>query len=430
MGEQVVKNIARPIRVFRVALPSIGQPTASTKPALALPDKPSIAVLPFQNMSGDPEQEYFADGMVEDIITALSRVKWFFVIARNSSFTYKGKAVDVKQMGRELGVRYVLEGSVRKAAGRVRITCQLIEAASGHHIWADRFEGSLEDVFALQDQVTERVVGVIEPSVRQAEINRGRTKPTDSLDAYDCYLRALPNFYQVTREGFEIALQYLYRAIEIDPQYALAKAFAGLAYVRRNSQGFGEQQDKARAIELARETIEKDRDNPETLHCAGHVLGFFTEEHDRALTLLERAVALNPNSARIQSSLGWVQCYACRPLEAITHFERAMRLSPRDPEMMSFLSGLALAHLVAGRDENVLIAAHEAMQEMPNWAPSYRLQAAALARLGRLVEAGVAAKCLLKLDPGFTIATRLPKFRDPAFRESYSTALKVAGLPE
>jgi len=274
MGEQRVKNIARPVRVYRVLLAEKSVPCEPrneklTEPLPALPEKPSIAVLPFQNMSGDPEQEYFADGMVEDVITALSQVKSLFVIARNSSFTYKGRAVDIKQVGRELGVRYVLEGSVRKAGNRVRITGQLIEASTGAHLWAERFDGALEDVFELQDTVTERVVGAIEPSVRQAEINRAHAKPTSNLDAYDCYLRALPVFYQLTREGSDAAVEHLRMAIARDTGYALAKAFLAFNYTSRWLQGWGALNDRTNAMALAQEAIADDPDDSSVLRWAG-----------------------------------------------------------------------------------------------------------------------------------------------------------------
>jgi adenylate cyclase len=272
-GEVALKNIARPVQVFAVAGAMSAALVKAAPSALALPDKPSIAVLPFQNMSGDPEQEYFADGMVEDIITALTRFKSLFVIARNSSFTYKGKAVDIKQVGRELGVRYVLEGSVRKAGGRVRITGQLIEAATGAHIWADRIDGALEGVFELQDEVTQRVVGAIEPSITQAEIARAKVKSTSNLDAYDLYLKALSVHYSQTRTDVDEAIRLLEHAITLDPGYAWAKAFAAYVHVLRGAQGWATPEDAARAKALAREAIQSSRDEPNTIGYAAHALG-------------------------------------------------------------------------------------------------------------------------------------------------------------
>jgi adenylate cyclase len=280
MGPQVLKNIVEPMRVWRIRIGdeagSAVQESRFTPPAsvLALPDKPSIAVLPFQNIGGDPEQDYFADGIVEDIITALSRFTSLFVIARNSSFTYKGRAVDIKQVGRELGVRYVLEGSVRKAAGRLRISGQLIEASTGAHLWAEKFDGALEDVFELQDAVTERVVGAIEPSVKQAEINRARAKPTSNLDAYDYYLRAFQQSTLYTREGSDAALDNIRQAIALDPGYALAKAYLSVTYMLRWIQGWGAPGDPAKGLAVAREAIVQGSDDPSVLRWAGHTLGF------------------------------------------------------------------------------------------------------------------------------------------------------------
>src|SRR5450631_1767836 len=269
MGPQSLKNIAEPMRAWQLRLGATADamPANFPKPAqpLALPDRPSIAVLPFQNMSGDPGQEYFADGMVEDIITALSRVKWFFVIARNSSFTYKGRHVDIRQVGRELGVRYVLEGSIRKAGNRIRITGQLIEAATGNHVWADKFEGGLEDVFELQDQITETVVAAIEPSLESAEIRRASFKPTSSLNAYDLYLRALSLHYSHTRENLEEALRLLESAIVLDPDYGFAKAFAASIYCLLMSQGWTTAADIANGRQLAHEALNSSRDEPNTI---------------------------------------------------------------------------------------------------------------------------------------------------------------------
>jgi adenylate cyclase len=310
LGEQQLKNIARPVRAYRVVTEARppAKPQASAGPAL---DKPSIAVLPFQNLRGDPEQEYFADGIVEDIITALSRVGWFFVIARNSSFTYKGKTVDIKQVGRELGVRYVLEGSIRKAANRVRITGQLIEAVTGHHIWADRFEGALGDIFDLQDRITESVVGAITPSLRRAEISRAYAKPTDSLDAYDLYLRALERHYTRQPSASDTAVALLERAIQIDPDYALARALLGDVYAWRYAAGWGDQEaERASAIKLAREAIASNRDDPDTLRYAAHAISYFAHEYEVALSTLDRALRLNPNSAQILTIAGWVHLHA------------------------------------------------------------------------------------------------------------------------
>jgi TolB-like protein/class 3 adenylate cyclase len=435
MGPQPLKNIVEPMQAWKVRL--IGQIPSAIEPVstviqsqqLSLPDKPSIAVLPFQNMSGDPEQEYFADGIVEEILTALARFKSLFVIARNSSFTYKGKAIDIKQVGRELGVRYVLEGSVRKASATVRITGQLIDAETGHHIWADRFDGSLEDVFDLQDRVTESVVGAIEPSITLAEINRGRSKPTESLDAYDCYLRALLPSYQFTRDGNDTAMKWLRHAIDLDPDYAMAKAFLANVLLSRAFQGWSSPADREWAIQLAQESIIADHDNPLVLRSAGLVLVYFAEAYDQALTIVDRAVALNPNSAPVLASSAWVYCFGCSNLDkAIDYFDRAIRLSPLDPEMAITLSGLAAANLILNRNEEALRVARLAIRESPNLTTPYRCEIIALMRLGHTSEARRNADHVLVLDPNFS-AAQLGKLRDSVIQESFYSSLRAAGLP-
>jgi adenylate cyclase len=435
LGAQQVKNIEEPVRVYAVSaakapMTSDSPKASDEKKPLILPDKPSIAVLPFQNMSGDPEQEYFADGMVEDITTALSRFTTLFVIARNSSFTYKGRAVDIKQVGRELGVRYVLEGSVRKAAGRLRITGQLIEASSGAHLWAEKFDGALEDVFDLQDAVTERVVGAIETSVNQAEINRSRAKPTSNLDAYDYYLQALQQFTLYTRAGSDAAIENAQKAISLDPDYALAKALLSSTYMSRRIRGWGTTGDPAKALAVAREAIAQDSNNPSVLRWAGLTLGFWGD-HDRSIALLEKAARLNVNGSQILLSLGWVKVYACTDTErAIAHFERAMRLSPRDPRMASMLTGISFAHLISGHYEKALSFAQQSIDEGPQFTSGYRAKIAALIFLNREQEARAAAEMLLTVDPQFSISSRLPLYRDPDFQQRYHAALKAAGLRE
>jgi adenylate cyclase len=306
MGEQQVKNIARPIRVHRIRLaegavvPSVGPSHSATAPPLALPEKPSIAVLPFENMSGDREQEYFADGVVEDVITALSRLAWLFVIARNSSFTYKGKAVDMKQVGRELGVRYVLEGSVRKAGSRVRITDQLIDTTTGAHIWADRMDGELEDIFDLQDEVTSKIVGAIEPKLRLSEIARAARKPTDSLDAYDLFLRALAEGHKMTLDGNRQAIRLLQRALAIDPSYAPAAGLLGWGYSMQRVQGWIPLAE-AEGIRLAKHAIEMGQDDPDALWMAGITLWLLA-----ASSRWQRALLIVPSrSIRTRPQRGW-----------------------------------------------------------------------------------------------------------------------------
>ena len=431
IGEQALKNIARPVRVYRVVTPG-GSALAQRSTGLALPDKPSIAVLPFQNISGDPEQEYFADGIVEDIITGLSRVGWFFVIARNSSFTYKGRAVDIKQVGRDLGVRYVLEGSIRKAANRVRITCQLIEALTGHHIWADRFEGALDDIFDLQDRITESVVAAIIPSLRRAEILRAYAKPTDSLDAYDLYLRALERHYSRQPFASDTAVALLQRAIQIDPDYALAKALLGDVYAWRCAAGRGDQEaEKASAVELAREAIASNRDDPDTLRYAAHAISYFAREHEVALSTLDRALRLNPDSAQVLTAAGWVHLHASEPELAFDCFERAIRRSPLDQEMGWMLCGTGVAHLMIGRNDKALDSIQAATRAMPNYPMIHRTLAFALLRVGRIDEARQAMSRALRLEPGWSLArmSMLP-WRDRPFGMEMLAALVLAGAPE
>ncbi|SDR64229.1 adenylate cyclase [Rhizobiales bacterium GAS113] len=443
LGEQSVKNIARPIRAFGLtakaiaALPeqkrsrSVISAEPTPKP-LALPDKPSLAVLPFQNISGDPEQDYFCDGMVEEIITALSRVRSFFVIARNSSFTYKGKSVDVKQVGRELGVRYVLEGGVRKAGNRVRITGQLIEAATEHHIWADRFEGSLEDVFELQDRVTESVVGAIEPELTLAEIERAKLKPTENLAAYDLYLRSLPHFYCMTKAGNDECLKLLCQAISIEPTYSLAKAMAARCYTIRCAQYWASESDRAEGTRLAHDAIKGHRDDPMTLRCVGNALAYMSREFDLARFALDRAMALNPNSAVILSADGWLRTWLGDTTAAVESFTRAIRLSPLDPDMGFFLSGLSSAHIAAGRFEDGLAAGLKAVREMPTFTSGYQTVIRCLVELGRVEEARAYAAKLLQISPGFTIQAYLQALAtlSEEYRQGAANALRAAGVPE
>jgi adenylate cyclase len=437
MGPQNLKNIAEPMRAWRVqfeassALPAApSKRPAETSQLLALPDKPSIAVLPFKNMSGDPEQEYFADGMVEDIITALSRVKWFFVIARNSSFTYKGKHVDIRQVGRELGVRYVLEGSIRKSGNRVRITGQLIEAATGNHVWADKFEGGLEDVFELQDRITETVVAAIEPSLQVAEIRRSSFKPTGNLDAYDLYLRALSQHYAHTRESLDEALLLLNKAIILDPDYAFAKAFAAFICCVRHSQTWATADDMARGGRLAHEALLSSRDEPTTIAFAAHALAWLARDFDTALAAMDRAVLLNPNSAHILTRSGWLRVWVSDADRAIPEFLRSIRLSPVDPEIGYALGGLAFAFLLKGDNEKALEYARRSSHEMPRWVSAWTAVAMASTSLGRQGEAHDAVKHVMQLSPTYSIATRPIVFRDISVTEWTSDLLRKAGVPE
>ena len=357
LGTTQLKNIAEPLRVYslEVAKPAQAKPAAQSEHAapeepsalLALPDRPSIAVLAFQNMSGDPEQEYFADGMVEDIITGLSRIKWLFVIARNSSFIYKGKAVDVRQVGRELGVRYVLEGSVRKAGDRVRITAQLLEAETGAHLWADRYEGKLEDVFDLQDQITEKVVGVVEPSVRQSEIERSRRKRPENLDAYDLYLRALPHMASVMPADARIAAGFLKDALKLDPNYATAHAFMAWCHEICFMRGGFDEADKIAGLRHAYTAIASGTDDATTLAVAALVIAVLSKDYKVALSAIERALSLNPSSATALYWGGIIHAASGNSAAATAYATRALRLSPFDP--VAFAGHGALGHVAFRR---------------------------------------------------------------------------------
>jgi TolB-like protein/class 3 adenylate cyclase len=434
IGEQTLKNIARPVRAYRLRPGEAKDPSPSVRPALSLPDKPSIAVLPFQNMSGDPEQEYFADGMVEEITTALSRMRWLFVIARNSSFTYKGRAVDVKQVGRELGVRYVLQGSVRKAASRVRIAGQLIDASTGAHLWADRFEGSIEDIFDLQDQVTMSVVGAISPKLEQAEIDRAIRKPTESLNAYDYFLRGMAAFHQFTKQTQDEALALFYRAIEVDPNFASPHGMAARCYMQRIGYGWvtDRVRDIAEAERLARRVGELGKDDAVALSSAGLVLAAVAGDLDDGAALIDRALALNPNLAWAWLSGGWAKIYLGEPETAIAHAARAMRLSPQDPQIFSMQSVTALAHFFAGRPDEALSWAVTAVREQPKFLLSTCVAAASAGLAGRTAEAQKAMARLRQLNPALRCSNlkALIPLRRPEDFARWADGLRKAGLPE
>ncbi|MHC2290361.1 adenylate/guanylate cyclase domain-containing protein [Bradyrhizobium barranii] len=432
LGPQQVKNIEEPILAYAVgASAAQGAPIRSAeKWPLPLPDKPSIAVLPFQNMSGDPEQEYFADGMVEDIIAALSRFRSLFVIARNSSFTYKGKAVDIKKVGRELGVRYVLEGSVQKAGGKIRIIGQLIEAATDRHLWADKFDGSLEDVFDLQDQVTTSVVGLIAPTVERAEIERANQKPTDKLDSYDLYLRGMATF---RKASLHKALALFRAAIEGDPEFAAAYAMAASTLMRhQNDSGVPLAAEmRADALQLARLGVELANEDASTLARCGHVLAYLGHEYDRGATLVEQAVALNPNLAIAWFSRGWVSLMCAEYEHSIESFDRMIRLSPLDPMRIRAWAGTSFALFHLGRYEEGSAAAKKSIQYI---ADAHTLSAYILntLRAGRASESGDAVKLLLQLQPGFRASHVQEVFpiRLPEERNRLTAVLREAGLPD
>ncbi|HXQ51310.1 MAG TPA: adenylate/guanylate cyclase domain-containing protein [Stellaceae bacterium] len=441
LGEQALKNIARPVRAYRVEI-GAREPSRSPaatqgepdRPILSLPDKPSIAVLPFANMSGDPEQDYFADGVVEDIITALSRIKWMFVIARNSTFVFKGKPIDVKQVGRELGVRYVLEGSVRKATNRVRITGQLIDATTGTHIWADRFEGALENIFELQDQVTASVVGAIEPAMRAADMLRAQPKPTSSLDAYDYYLRALAAFHRTTRSDIADALAMCRAAIAIDQRYASAYGLAAWCCLRRRTHGWAERPEEERltAVEFARCAIDFGANDPEALWMAGVTLPYFVGDVDRAEDVVRRSLALNQNSALAWGCLGFVQCYSGSGEAAIASFERGIRQSPLDPEAFTNKCGMAWAYFVEGRYDEAVQWANRALHEQAHFMASLRVKAAACGLLGRREDAEETVRAASAIDPEASIAKwlKITPLKRPDHKSAFAEGLRRAGLRE
>jgi adenylate cyclase len=386
-SEQQLKNISTPVHAYALCAGAHSAPIEKLGAALPLPDKPSIAVLPFENMSGDPEQEYFADGMVEEIITALSRFKWLFVIARNSSFTFKSKAVDIKEVGRRLGVRYVLEGSVRKAAGKVRITGQLIDAMTGTHIWADRFERDLTDVFTLQDEVTVAVVSAIQPKLLQTEIAMATRRRPENLTAYDYYLRAMQQYYQ--REGLAEALKLAHHALELDPGFGVVAAMAGSCHELKILLGYAAdpQFDRKEAVRLLRLALKIDNGDPETLAWASLVSSFMVGDRESEIEMADRAVALNPNSYWAWNSRGWVYKNAGLPDEAVGSFERAIRMSPVDMRLHLTFSGMAHALIELRRFDEAIVAGKKAQRQNPAWSATYRCLASAFVHLGRDAEA-------------------------------------------
>ena len=423
MGEQALKNIARTVRTYRVVAAG-GLAFARAPPVLPLPDKPSIAVLPFANMSGDPEQEYFADGMVEEIITALSRIRWLFVIARNSSFTYKGQAIDVKQVGQELGVRYVLEGSVRKAGGRVRITAQLIEAATGAHLWADRFDGSLQDIFKLQDKVASSVSGVIEPTLQAAETARSIARPTNDLTAYDLYLRGHAMAMSSVSRTPE-ALRLMEEAIARDPHYGPALAWAAFCCLRLlfNGRSKDPAADRLKGADLARRALEAAGDDPGVLANAAYALAYFGEDIGVMMALVDRALALNPSFARGWFISGNLRLWAGQPDIAIEHVDASLQLSPR-ARVGPWPSTIGLAHCLSRRFDEAVAKLLLAIQEDPSHVPSYRHLAACYAHMGRLDEAREIVKRLRAISS--VVIPDASYLRNSEQREFFLSGLRLA----
>ena len=430
-GEQQLKNIVRPMRVYQFGGEAPALDAAASASGLSLPDKPSIVVLPFQNMSGDPEQEYFTDGMVEDITTGLSRFKWLFVIARNSAFTYKGKAVDVAKVGSELGVRYVLEGSVRKAAGRVRITAQLIEAETRKHIWAERYDRAIDDIFALQDEITISTVAAIEPSLRQAEIERAKRKRPEDLGAYDLVLRATPLVDALMPDEASRAIPLLEQALALEPDYAVAHGYAALCheilYVRAGRQ----EENRSKSVRHGHAAISLGQDDAVALTCGGNAIGMVA--HDRALAqeAFEAALAISPSTAAAYMwgalNMGW----AGEAERAIEWGERGIRLSPMDAWMIASLHGMFLGHFLRRRYDEAATAARRAVRSKPGFSISYMMLAAALSKLGRVDEATAAAGRVLELQPNFSSSGQcIAVGAVPVVAEPLVEAMRTAGLPD
>ena len=432
-----VAGFAARLGITRRAAPAVA-PSTVPAPGAAVPaaaEPPSIAVLPFANLSSDPEQEYFADGITEDLITALSRWRSFLVIARNSTFTYKGRSVDVRQVGRELRVRYVLEGSVRRAGDRVRITAQLVESENGAHVWADRYDGRLDDVFDLQDQICASIVGTLEPTLQRVELQRILHKRPESFSAYDFYLKALPSFHDVTRHGNDEARRLLGQAIQADPGYALAHALLGYCHQRRRQQGWGDRfaDDQAAGVAAAERALALGGDDPAVLWMAGHVITALAQDRERGRALIDRSLQLNPNCAPAWGVAGWNRAYSGQGREAIEHLSRALRLSPVDPLSHYFHSGIAAGHLSREEWLPMVEAARKSVQLGPAYSSNWRFLAVGCAHAGLAEEAANAVAQMLALEPGLTVdivsRTRTNQV-EPFTKGLFLDGLRRAGLPE
>ena len=430
LGAHAVKNIAEQVRVYRAITGLPARASEDVQPPPSLPDRPSVAVLPFQNMSGDAEQEYFADGMVEEIITGLSRLKWLFVIARNSSFVYKGRAVDVRQIGRELGVRYVLEGSVRKGGQRLRIAAQLIDATTGSHLWGDRYEGAIDDVFDLQDRITLDVVRAIEPSVELAEVERARRKRPENLDAYDHFLRALPYAWAVNPADARKALEHLEAALAVDPDYAAAQAFAGWCYLTRNRET-RDPDDLEAAVSHARAALAGSIDDPSALALAGFIVAILDRDIAAGQAAIDRALAVNPHSAKALGFCALVYASTGRHDAAIDVADRASRCNPLDPQRFRPDLARGIACLHTGRYAEAIGSLRYATEAAPRFGIPWMFLAAAYASDGRIDEARGAIKRLHEVEPNFRIKNLDDVMLGP--RDEAATmkaALRKAGLPE
>jgi adenylate cyclase len=437
IGEQNLKNIAEPMRVWRVRLPGAGaavQPASSPvrSQALALPDKPSIAVLPFDNMSAEAGQEYLADGIVEAITAALSRIRSFFVIARNSAFAYKGRAANVRDIGKELGVAYLLEGSLQKAGNRLRIIVQLVETEGGAHVWSSHFDGGIDEFFDLEDRITEQVAGALQPSIRIAEIERSRRKRPQDLGCYDYTMRAMPHVWALEKERSSKALDLLEKALQIDPEYPLALSLAGWCHAQRCVYNWTDDvaDEQAMARSLAKRAVSLSGEDPVILAVLGAVQTF-VRNYGTARVLLERALALDPNGAWTWSRLGWIENYADQPRKAIENFERALRLSPVDPMNFNNYAGIGSAHEVAQEYDKAAAFYRRALEEQPNAGWLYRNLTSSLSAAGRMDEARQAFAEMMRYYPDLTLS----KFKQAMV---FSTAtldrmgenLKRMGLPD
>jgi adenylate cyclase len=434
-GQHEVKNISRPVRVFRVVLEErpAGPPSTVRRRAAAPVDRPALAVLPFQNLGGDTETEFFLDSVAEDLITELARARWFSIVARNTSFSYKGKGADSKQVARELGVRYVVEGSLRKAGNRVRISCQLVEAASGQHLWADRFDGTLEDTFDLQDRITESVIGSVGPVLREAEIERARRKPEENQDAYDLTLRAFPPAFAETAEDNAEALRLLTEALEVDPAFAMANALAAWCYQQRHLMDWpgAQPDDRETARRVARVAIDAGADAPLALALGGAVHASLTREHDFALAAVDRAMMINTNAAAVLAFDALTRCICGSYDTAIEHAEKALQLSPLEPLVYHAALALALACLLSGRTEDAVAHARKAIEGNRNFVFPYCILALACASLGRPDEAAETVRQLVRIAPQFRLGSlRRIRLADEARLQADFELLREAQISE
>lgn len=422
LGEQSIVTV--PGRGYRLA-----RPQAMSDPSTE-PSRPVLAILPFNNISGDPDQEPIVDGITEDITTAVGRARWFLVTGRNSAFAYKGRAVDLKQVGRELGVRYVLQGSVRRAGDQLRITAQLAETEAGTQIWAERFEGAWGEAFELQDRIAASVAAAIEPELRDVEISRAQRRPPGNLNAYDHYLRAMARNYRATQDGMAARLRDVEQAIALDPEFALAHAWAAQCLIYHVAQGYSDDRvrDCAQGAHHARTALALDSNDPTVLSMAGHALGFHAREWDMAVHLLDRSLALNPSSASAHTYAGYANAYAGDGARAVDHFDHALRLSPVDRHGFVISSGKASALVMLGQYEEAVRWGRRAIREEPNWTTGHRALAAALAQLGRREEASVVVRQMLDREPGYRLSAGIAHLRHCEQNQRYIEGLLMAGL--